>query len=69
MKVFAFQLVGGNAFGSGAGGLRFKSWAGQIGHSVSNNSPPLQHFLERNCIASRCNDAEMGSANSLHASA
>ena len=29
----------GNAFISGAGGLRFKSQAGQIGHSVVNSSP------------------------------
>ena len=29
----------GNAFVSGAGGLRFKSQAGQIGHSVANSSP------------------------------
>ena len=26
----------GNAFVSGAGSLRFKSWAGQVGHSVAN---------------------------------
>ena len=41
----------GNAFVSGAGGLRFKSRAGQIGHSVSNGSPPLHHFFERSCVA------------------
>ena len=35
----------GNAFVSGAGGLRFKSWAGQIGHSVANGSPLLEHFF------------------------
>ena len=31
----------GNAFVSGVGGLGFKSRASQIGHSVSNDSPPL----------------------------
>ena len=41
----------GNAFVSGAGGLRFKSRAGQIGHSVANGSPLLQHFFERSCVA------------------
>ena len=34
----------GNVFVSGAGGLRFKSRAGQIGHSVVNGSPSLRHF-------------------------
>ena len=37
----------GNVFVSGAGGLRFKSRAGEIEHSVANGSPPLQQFLER----------------------
>ena len=41
----------GNAFVSGAGDLRFKSRAGQIGHSVANGSPPLRHFFERSCVA------------------
>ena len=41
----------GNAFVSGAGDLRFKSWACQIGHSVANGSLPLQHFFERSCVA------------------
>ena len=59
----------GNAFASGAEGLRFKSWAGQIGHSVANGSPPLQHFFERSCVARTHNDVEMGPANSLHVSA
>ena len=39
-----------NAFVSGAGGLRIKSRAGQIGHSVANGSPPLQHF-KKSCVA------------------
>ena len=47
----------GNEFVSGAGSMRFKSRAGQIGHSVANGLPPLRHFL----------DAEMGTANWLHA--
>ena len=41
----------GNAFVSGAGGLRFKSRAGQIGRSVANGSPSLRHFFERSCVA------------------
>ena len=41
----------GNAFVSGAGGLRFKFRAGQIGHSVANGSPPLRHFFQRSCVA------------------
>ena len=49
--------------------LRFEFRAGQIGHSVANGSPPLQHFFERKYAARRRNDAEMGPANSLHASA
>ena len=44
-------------------GLRFKSWTSQTGHRVSNGSPPQQHFFEKRY------DAEMGPANSLHASA
>ena len=43
----------GNTFVSGAGGPRFKSRAGQIKHSVAH----------------RRNDAEVGPANWLHASA
>ena len=43
----------GKAFISGAGGLRFKSRAGQIEHSVVNGSPLLRHFFERGFFASR----------------
>ena len=43
----------GDGFVSGAGGLRFKSRAGQIGHSVANGLPPLRHFFERICVATR----------------
>ena len=45
------QIKIGNAFVSGAGGLKFKSRAGQIGHSVANGSPPLRLFFERSCVA------------------
>ena len=34
-------------FVSGAGGLKFKSRAGQIEHSVANGSPPLHTFLRK----------------------
>ena len=40
----------GNAFVAGAGGLRFKFRAGQIGHNVANGSPLLRHFFERSCV-------------------
>ena len=36
----------GYAFASGAGGRKFKSWGGQMGHSVANGLLPLQHFFE-----------------------
>ena len=67
-SIIHFSWSSGNAFISGAGGLRFKSRTGQIGHSVANGSPPLRHFFEWSCVAGR-NDAEMGPANSLHAPA
>ena len=38
-------------FVSGVGGLRFKSRADQIGHSVANRSPLLQHFFEELCCS------------------
>ena len=41
----------GNAFVSGAGGLRFKSRVGQIGLNVSNGLPPLQRFFGKSCVA------------------
>ena len=49
-------------------GLRFKSRAGQTWHSVANSSPPLQHFFKGAVLLGR-NDAEIGPANLLHASA
>ena len=54
-------------FGSGAGGLRSKPRADQIGHRVANGSPRCDLFL-KSCVAGH-NDAEMGPANSLYASA
>ena len=58
-----------NAFVSRAGGLRFKSWAGQSGRSVANCSTPLQSLFERRCVAHRRNDAKKDPVNSSHASA
>ena len=40
----------GNSFVSGAEGLGFKFWAGQIEHSVTNGSPPLRHYFKRSCV-------------------
>ena len=48
MRITKFK---GKAFVSGASGLRFKSGAGQIGHSVANGSPPLRHLFERSSVA------------------
>ena len=53
---------------SGTGGLRFKFWAGQIGHRVANARHPCD-VSSKGAVLSRHNDAEMGPANSLHASA
>ena len=47
------------------GGLRFKTRADLIGHSVAKGLPPLRHFFERSCVEG-CNDAEMDPENSLH---
>ena len=41
----------GNALVSGAEGLKFKHWAGQIRRSVANGFSPLRHFSERICVA------------------
>ena len=41
----------GNAFVSGAGGLKFNSRAGQIGLSVANGLPLLQCFVKRSYVA------------------
>ena len=47
--------------------LRYKSRTSQIKFRVSDGSLPQRYFFERSCVARRCNDAEMGLANSLHA--
>ena len=65
----AMSCSSGNAYVSGAGGLSFKAWAGQIGHSVANSSPPLRHFFQRRCVARKRNDADKGPANLVEASA
>ena len=59
----------GNVFVSKAGHLRFKSRTGQIRRGVANGSPFLLQFFVRNCVDYWRNGAEMGPANSLHASA
>ena len=41
----------GNAFVSGAGGLRFKSRASKIGHIVANGSSSLRQLFERSRVA------------------
>ena len=50
-------------------GLRFKSQASHIEHSVANTSPPLQDFFKRSCVAQvqEHGDAEMGPTKSSHA--
>ena len=48
-----------DAFVSEAGGQRFKSRAGQIGHSVANGSPTLRHFC---AMQTRRQDSVIGRA-------
>ena len=50
-------------------GLRFKSRASHIGHSIANSSPPLQHFFKGSCVdrAQEHGDAKMGPTKSSHA--
>ena len=48
-----------------ARGLGFKSWVGQIGHSVANGMPPRRRFLEAVLPKALCR--EDGSRHSLHA--
>ena len=45
-------------FISGAGGLKFKSLAGQIGHKVTNGLPLLQQFFEKSVLPGS-NDSAM----------
>ena len=63
--------LNGNAFFSGARGLMFKSRASQIGHSVAicRSSGHRCDISAKATEWPRCNDAEMGPANSLHSSA
>ena len=35
---------------------------------AANGSPPLRHFFERSCDPNKRNEAQIGPANSLHAS-
>ena len=55
-------------FCSGVESLSFKSLAGQIGHNVTNGSPPLQYFFKGAAFPRR-NKKEIDPADSLHASA
>ena len=45
------SLLNSNAFVAGTVGLELKSRNRQIGLSVVNGSPMLQHFFECSCIA------------------
>ena len=52
IRIFMLHFcVSNQVFVSRAGDRRFKSRAGQIGHSVANGSPPLRHFFERSYVA------------------
>ena len=59
--------LSGNAVVSGVGGLRLKSWAGQ-----SNTVLPMAHhhsdISSKGVVLLKCNDVEMGPANSFNAS-
>ena len=67
-KKFMASWSSGNAFVSGAGGLRFKSRANQIERSVTNGSLRCDISSKEAMLPGR-NDTVMGAANSLHASA
>ena len=43
--------------------MRLEFLAGQIDHSVANDSPQLRHFFKESSFAHRCNAAEMGPAS------
>ena len=64
----ALNVSVGRAVTREAVGLKFKSRAIQIGHSVVNSSPLLRHFFEGAVLPGR-HDAKMGTANSLRAQA
>ena len=55
----------GNAFVSGAGGLRFKSRAGQT-EPVSSTIRHRRNIFFKEAVLPGCNDAEIGPSNSLH---
>ena len=50
-KPSTISWLSNNKFVSGAGDLKLKSPAGQIGHSIANGSPPLRHFFKMSCVA------------------
>jgi len=58
-----------NKLASCAGGLEFKFWIGKIGIANGNGSPTRQHHSTQPAVLPWRYDAEMGTANSLHASA
>ena len=47
IKTLNASLLIGNAFVFEAEIMRFNSRAGQIGHSVVDGSPPLQHIFKK----------------------
>ena len=68
---FTFEAASwssGYAFVSGAGGLRFKSLAGQVVTSVANDSLHC-NISSKGAVLPGCNDEEMGPTSSLQASA
>ena len=65
LQIYTDQLVERKRVRLWSGGLMFKSWAGQIEHSVINGWLPLRHFFKRSCVACRFNDTKMGLVNLL----
>ena len=60
-KIIPASWSSGNAFVSGARGPKFKSRAGQFGHSVVDGSPPLRHFFKKVALPGH-SDAKIGAA-------
>ena len=56
----------GYEFIFGVGGLRFKSRADQIGHSLANSSPSLQYFFESSCMPTSAKRKKVPPARSGH---
>ena len=50
IHILPYRWSSGNAFVSGAGGLRFKSRISHIEYSVASGSPPLRHFFFWSCV-------------------